>query len=1259
MHLLATQTGVIDGAAEAVDLGQAPGDIVVISAADSELAALARAWDGIGTRLTLRLANFLKLQHNLSVDLYIEKTLSRARLVILRLLGGAEYWRYGLGEIEALCRREAIPLAVLPGDANPDPALTSHSTIDASTCERLRQYLAASGAENAAGFLRLCCSLLGESDPPPPAQPTAEAGLYWPGRRIDAVSDLRACWNRDAPVAALVFYRSVIEGGLTAPVDDLIAALIARGINLLPLYVASLKNANGAKLIRESFSSSPPDLILNATAFATSSGDSENPFVDFDCPVLQVVFAGTSEEAWRANAQGLGPRDLAMNVVLPELDGRIMTRAVSFKADDHWHERTQCRIITYRPVKDRIEFAADQTANWMRLRRTPRLERKIAIILANYPNKNGRIGNGVGYDTPASTVAILHALRDDGYAVGEFPESGNALIEALQTGVTNAGYRATLSPQAEGELTFEQHEAFFGNLPGDLRSSVIERWGSPEKDPFFSDGAFRLPVTLYGNAAVAIQPARGYNIDPKSTYHDPALVPPHGYFAFYFWLRHVFGAHAVIHNGKHGNLEWLPGKATALSSSCYPEAALGPLPQLYPFIVNDPGEGTQAKRRTSAVIVDHLTPPLTRAETYGPLKDLEALIDEYYLASGLDRRRMAALKRDIMDLTRSHRLDIDAGFTGDDESDLLKLDAYLCDLKEAQIRDGLHVLGASPQGRLETDLIVALIRVPRRLGEGGDQSLVRALSYDLGLEDFDPLACAMAEPWAGPRPGPLAETSGEPWRTNGDTVERLELLAAQLVSGRSNGDAPQLPNASQWVPPFSRFAGERSNKVLAQVECAIRPALRDCGPNEIEAVVAGLDGKFVRAGPSGAPTRGRLDVLPTGRNFYSLDNRTVPTPTAWRLGRRSAEDLLARHFQDFGSYPKAIGLSAWGTSNMRTGGDDIAQAMALIGVEPKWESSSWRLIGFETIPIAKLGRPRVDVTLRISGFFRDAFPLQIELFDKAVRAVGALDEAAADNPIAARMHTEAKTLAGAGLPDGEARHIAGYRIFGSKPGAYGAGLQAMIDEQIWNKRSDLAHAYVAWGSYAYGARDHGVSDERAFSERLKRIEAVVHNQDNREHDLLDSDDYYQFEGGMTAAVEEASGRRPRVYHNDHSRPERPVIRTLEEEIGRVMRSRVVNPKWIAGVKRHGYKGAFEIAATLDYMFAFAATTGAVKTHHFDLAYDAFIADGDTRDFIEANNPAALAEIAARFDEAIARGLWSPRSNSAYEQLKSLHPEPAQ
>jgi cobaltochelatase CobN len=375
--------------------------------------------------------------------------------------------------------------------------------------------------------------------------------------------------------------------------------------------------------------------------------------------------------------------------------------------------------------------------------------------------------------------------------------------------------------------------------------------------------------------------------------------------------------------------------------------------------------------------------------------------------------------------------------------------------------------------------------------------------------------------------------------------------------------------------------------------------------------------------------------------------------SAWELGRKSAELLITRYAQDHGDWPTSLGITAWGTSNMRTGGDDIAQALALIGVKPVWDHASRRVTGYEIIPPAMLGRPRVDVTLRISGFFRDAFPDQIALFDKAVRAVGALDEDASENPIASRMRAEAEALKMQGVEAASAMKRAGYRVFGSKPGAYGAGLQALIDEKGWAERADLAEAYLVWGSYAYGAQAEGIAERGLFEERLGTVEAVVQNQDNREHDLLDSDDYYQFEGGMTAAVEALKGERPAIYHNDHSRPEKPVIRSLEEEIGRVVRARVVNPKWIAGVMRHGYKGAFEIAATVDYMFAFAATTGAVRDHHFELAYHAFLVDEDVRDFMHERNPEALKETAARFMEAIDRGMWTPKSNSAKFDLAKL------
>jgi cobaltochelatase CobN len=1209
MHLLATTSGVIDGAAEAVDLQQDTGDIVILTAADSEIAMLASALDSFPeSDPTVRLVNLMRLQHHMSVDTYVEKTLANARLIVVRLLGGKSYWPYGIESLIELARENDIKLVVIAGEPSFDAQLSSLSNVNAATCNQLQGYLTKGGPENARLFLQACFHVLGRGEQALPPVEFPRCGIYL---------------QTTGPIcAAILFYRSVAESGQTAPIDGLADALVQAGLAVVALFVPSLKDDEARSFITSTFANNVPDVIINATAFAVGN-ETDDPLAQFGCTVLQVSLAGTSEIDWRQSSSGLSAKDLAMSVVMPELDGRVFARAISFKADETWHARSQCSIVTHKPVVDRIAHVAALASRWVQLRRAANADKRIAIILANYPNKNGRIANGVGLDTPASTIGVLRELRSVGYQTGELPQTGNELIEKLKAGQTNS------SDKRMSEITFsiQHYTLYLNSLPSSVKAAVELRWGQPANDPFVIDASFHLPLIAFGNIIIGVQPARGYNIDPKATYHDPGLVPPHGYFATYFWLREVFGVDAIIHMGKHGNLEWLPGKTTALSAECYPEAVLGPVPQLYPFIVNDPGEGTQAKRRTSAVIVDHLIPPLARAETYGPLKDLEAMVDEYYLAAGLDRRRLAALRVHIMALAKSERLDMDAGFDSDDDGNLQKLDAFLCDLKEAQIRDGLHVFGTSPQGDLETNLLVALTRTDKN-------SLIRALSNDLGLAPFDPLSCRFTDEWKGPRPDTLQHITSDPWRTAADTVERLELLAVEALQ-------------NNW------HLGEQSRKALDYTTQTLRPVLSACGEREMTALLDGLNGSRISPGPSGAPTRGKLDVLPTGRNFYSLDNRTLPTPAAWELGKASASALLTRHFQDTGNHLQTAALSAWGTCNMRTGGDDIAQAMALIGVAPKWDPASWRVTGFEITPLAKLNRPRVDITLRISGFFRDAFPAQIELLDKAITAVASLEEPADENPIAARAKSEVLELVLAGVETDTAMAMASARIFGSKPGSYGAGLQALIDEGGWKTRGDLASAFITWGAYVYGARSQGRNDEKSFKRRLANVQAVIHNQDNREHDLLDSDDYYQFEGGMSAAVETHGGVKPQIYHNDHSRPERPIVRTLEEEIARVVRSRVVNPKWINGVKRHGYKGAFEIAATVDYMFAFAATTNAVKSHHFDIAYDAYLGNASTRDFIASNNPSALREIAARFSEAMARGLWQPRLNSAHDHLKEL------
>ncbi|MEO1637622.1 MAG: cobaltochelatase subunit CobN [Pseudomonadota bacterium] len=1231
MHLLAATPGAISDGTEPVDLGQTPADVVIISAADTELAALSDARAEMADAPGLRLANMMHLTHPMSVDLHLDDCAMKSRLVIARILGGAGYWKYGLTQYAARLREAGVPFAALPGDDKPDPELRALSTVDETDYDTLWSYLVEGGPENATNLLAYAKAMLDGGERPTAPAPLLRAGVYWPGAGVADLAAAQAGWTDGVPIIPIIFYRALVQGGGLNPINRMVRSLSRAGLNPLPIFVASLKDPVSTATLAQLFDQAPPDVILNCTAFAVGSphdGDDSpaNPLLVNDAPIFQVILSGGAEAAWAEGLHGLSARDIAMNVALPEVDGRVLSRAVSFKGEAFFDEATQCPIATYQARGDRIDFVTQLAKGWARLRHTPTDQKKTAIILANYPNKDGRLANGVGLDTPAGTVHALKLLKDAGHNVTP-PDDSTTLMDQIIAGPTN-----WLTDRAEKEcgefLPLDIYKFHFDALPWDIKEQIKSRWGRPEDDPFFcskippaerpTDDAragFALSIHSFGNAVVGLQPARGYNIDPTDTYHSPDLVPPHNYLAFYFWLRHHWGADAIVHMGKHGNLEWLPGKAVALSETCWPEAVFGPTPHIYPFIVNDPGEGTQAKRRTSAVIIDHLTPPLTRAESYGPLRDLEALVDEYYEAAGVDPRRIDHLRREILSLSDVTGLSKDAGFTGDQDGDLGKLDAYLCDLKEAQIRDGLHIFGQSPMGVQERDLAIALARVPRGDGKGQNASLLRASAADLGLE-LDPLDCDLAAPTQA-KPDALAGPGT--WRTLGDTVERLEHLCQRMVDGEE-------------APP-----GPKSACVLEEINTRILPTVRACGTDEGAALLTALAGSFVAPGPSGAPTRGRLDVLPTGRNFYSVDSRAVPTPTAWALGWKSANLLIEQHLQNEGDWPRSMLLTAWGTANMRTGGDDIAQALALMGVKPTWDSANRRVTGFEVLPQSVLGRPRVDVTLRISGFFRDAFPQLIALVDSAARAVQALEEPAELNPAAARAKAGEDSA----------------RVFGSKPGAYGAGLQALIDERIWAEKSDFAEAYLEWGSYAYGAGAEGRRDRPAFEARLKQAEAIVQNQDNREHDILDSDDYYQFEGGAAAAISTLQGQDRPIYHNDHSRPERPVIRTLEDEIGRVVRSRVVNPKWIDGVKRHGYKGAFEIAATVDYLFAFAATTGAVRNHHFDLVEEAFIADDDTRDFIAEANAPALREIAERLQEAIDRNLWQPKSNSARARIAGL------
>ncbi|ODG99798.1 cobaltochelatase subunit CobN, partial [Nostoc sp. KVJ20] len=1115
------------------------------------------------------------------------------------------------------------------------------------------------------------------------------------------------------PKIGILFYRAHYLAGNTKVIDALCEALVQKNLQPVPVFVSSLREPDVQVELSEFFQPKEAEsiaVLLNTTSFSLARLESETPQTELweklDVPVLQVILSGGSIEQWESQFQGLSPRDIGMNVALPEVDGRIITRAVSFKALQTRNPHLETDVVIYEPVSDRIEFVAKLAANWARLGSKPPQERRIALILANYPNRNGRLANGVGLDTPASCVEILQALHQAGYEVENPPAEGDELIQRLTDGVTNDPEGRESLPVNQS-VSWEEYQEYFASLPPAVQQGISERWGmgngawgmghGNNKSPM-PNAQCPIPISgiQLGNVFVGIQPARGYDNDPSLNYHAPDLEPTHAYLAFYYWVRETFGADAVVHVGKHGNLEWLPGKSVALSSNCYPEVAFGALPHLYPFIVNDPGEGSQAKRRAQAVIIDHLTPPMTRAELYGSLQQLENLIDEYYEADSLDPSRLPVIRDRIRELVIKENLHLDLGIQNETEifnSESLVLNSiggYLCELKEAQIRDGLHIFGQCPQGRQLRDLIVAIARIPNRHSPG----ITRAIAQDWGL-DFDPLTADLSM-----TSGEYSIVNGTQCRTLGDIVEVLEehaaLLVEQLIIENSelrtqNSEFRNQDSCRDAIHRVCTGGGDAMNRVSTWIRDRLLPALQKT-PEEITHLLHGLDGGYVPSAPSGAPTRGRPEVLPTGRNFYSVDIRAIPTETAWDIGRKAAETLVEYYTQEHGEYPKTLGLSLWGTATMRTGGDDIAEALALLGVQPVWDGAARRVVDFEILPLAILGRPRVDVTLRISGFFRDAFPNLIDLFDQAVSAVADLDEPPEQNPLADAVCQETDLWTSQGLTLEEAVVRSRYRIFGSRPGAYGAGLQGLIESQNWTDDEDLARAYINWSSYAYssgnlageqGSRGAGEQGSRggeilpnsqspiptpnsslltpnsplpspeAFKQRLAQMQVVLHNQDNREHDLLDSDDYYQFQGGLTAAVRSLQGKNPQTYFGDNSIPAQPRIRQLKEEIARVYRSRVVNPKWIAGVMRHGYKGAFEMAATVDFLFAYDATAKCVEDYMYQGIVEAYLLDPVVSEFIQQKNPYALRDIAEKLLEAHKRNLWEDVNIGTLEALRNL------
>jgi cobaltochelatase CobN len=1292
---------------------------LILTTADTEIQALAAALrllpEGFPP-VHARHANELLSPE--ALERFVRDDLPGARALIVRVLGGRPYFADGFERLARECRDRGIAFLALPGEQALDPELTALCHAPLPLVTQVLEYFTQGGFFNFAQMLR-CLSdnllLTGHGYDPP--TPLPRDGLYHPeapdGLNL-TLHEWRSRFARpDRPTVGILFYRAHWMANNLAPIEALIRQVEELGGNALAVFCYSLKDdpeqAGGVPAVFGQFLSDgqgrPTVDVLISTLSFTVAHLSEGTHVEasgavcdllgrLDVPVLQAVLCTSSSAEWEASPAGLTPRDTAMNVVLPEFDGRINTVAISFKEVVWFDARIGTEIRPYVPRPDRVDFVARLALNFARLRRTPAASKKVAILFGNYPTKNARIGNGVGLDTPASVMNLLRALRDAGYDVGEeLPADGDALMHALIDGCTNDEEFLTDAQLrgAAGHVSLATYDAWFNDLPEPARRAMVAQWGVPLGEVGRIDDTLAIPGLVFGNVFVGIQPPRGFGADPMAIYHSPDLPPTHHYLAYYRWLRDEFGAHAVLHMGKHGNLEWLPGKATALSAGCYPEIMLADLPNFYPYIINNPGEGTQAKRRAHAVIVDHLIPPMTQAETYDDLARLEQWLDEYYRMASLDPIKLPFITQQIWSLVTKNNLDRDLKVercpeAGEFDAFLQEIDGYLCELGDAQIRDGLHILGEPPQDSQRDQLIRAMMRLPNGEIPSLRDSVARALGVDpetlrgdLGLPVAEGEMSERLRAHRDYREGRGIYAHGAPRRigdpeirinpdgtqdltphrrllepagevpgllTRGDVLEIVDQEAALLVSLATGEQDPREGAARQRLPELARC--------LDFVRDELVPRL-DRTTDELTNTLRGLSGRFVPAGPSGAPTRGMARILPTGRNFYSIDIHTIPTETAWKVGTQAAERLIAKYREEHGGeYPRSVGIVVWGTSTMRTHGDDIAEILHLMGVRPAWVPESRRLKGVELVPAAELGRPRIDVTVRISGFFRDAFPNVVALLDRAVELVAAAEEDEETNYLRRHVRREEQALLGQGVAPETAARQARYRVFGSKPGSYGAGLLNLIDERNWKTDADLAEVYINWGSYAYTAADHGVAAPGPFRRRLSQVAVAVQNQDNREHDIFDSDDYFQFHGGMIAAIRALTGENPAAYFGDTANPDNVRVRDLADEARRVFRSRVVNPKWIASVMRHGYKGAFEMAATVDYLFGYEATARVIDDWMFEDLSRAYLLDPKVQDFLQEKNPWALRSMAERLLEAADRGLWERPAPETVEALREIY-----
>lgn len=1225
--------------------------LVYFSATGMDITSLSGAVERFrddGLEITVLAKTALQLFDQARLDDFVTKALA-ADAVVLTLHGGKKSFPACKALEDALAKlgpddhRPWLHVQATSGDEDSlDAAQALSPYFGQPVWLEASRYMRCGGRQNYHQLLRLIYNQIYDAglECAPSVNPPFE-GIYHPdfSEPLTIEDYLTQKHDPAKPTVGVWFYQSYWLNNNLMWMDSLIRTIEAEGANAMAVFHLRYKDVelgnNGSDYVARHFFMDEQgrariDVLLSPLAFSMNLNSPEcRPLLpQLNVPVIQSILCYAPKDVWRESVQGLPTMDVSISVAQPEFDGNLISVPFAFKEEKKTDPVTNALLVTYEADEERTAKVVRLGLNWARLRRTPAAERRVAVIFHHYPPRNDRIGCAAGLDSFASVSRLLQAMKEAGYQVDRTFEDQDELAHEILSRMTCDQRWLTpdqMAARAEAVATADDYRPWHRELPEKIRAKQIEDWGPTPGDLFVHEDKMLFAGLKNGNVFVTIQPPRGYLEKVEAIYHDLYLSPPHHYLAQYRWIRDVWKAHAVMHIGKHGSLEWLPGKGLGLSEECYPDLAIMELPNIYPYIINDPGEGAQAKRRSYACIIDHLIPAFTNADLYDDLAKTEALVTDYNLAAQEDPSKLPIFENLIWESVAAANLNEDLEITeeaarADFPAFLEKLHSYMHELSDTMIADGLHILGQAPEGGRLTEFAVQLTRI----ANGEVPSLRESLAESMGY-DYDELLANRGKkrPEYGHRSG-------------ADLIGEIHEIALKLVEALAEDNFE--PAAAACLP--ENILGRKApavSAVLAYIAESLVPNIKQCR-DEISSSLKALTGGFVEPGPSGAPSRGQADILPTGRNFYSVDPNKVPSPAAWKVGMALGDALIERTLAETGQYPENVGIIVYGTSTMRSRGDDVAEILYLMGLKPVWRKGG-TVEGLEVIPLSELGRPRIDVTPRISGFFRDSFPNLVERLDEAVEIVARLNEPPESNFIRRHVYKDLEDYRQQGLGEDEAWREATFRVFGCPPGTYGAGVSELVESKQWETQDDLGNNYIRYSGHAYGRGSYGLVRPDAFRRNLSRMDVTVKNEDSREYDMMSCTDYYNYYGGLIVAAKTIRGKLPLAMMGDSSDPNRVKMRTTFEEAKHVLRSRLVNPKWLAGVKRHGYKGAGDISHMMDVMLGWDATAEVMDDWMYEKVAKTYALDKEMQDWMKEVNPYALQNILDKLLEAVSRGMW--------------------